>query len=107
MSVRPPASMSVVSARRSVGIGVAEIFSMTLPRTRTCDGAESRSDFPSKMRTLEKTVTDPGGPCANDENAEHNVRAKRMILVFTVGSFSYRATTQQHCAWPLRGTIRR
>jgi len=36
------------------------------PRIRTCDGAESLSDFPSKMRTLEKTVTDIGVSCAKE-----------------------------------------
>ena len=32
-------------------IGVVEIVLMTLPTTKTFDGAESRSDLPSKMRT--------------------------------------------------------
>ena len=61
MRVLPEPSMMVVSARRSVGMGVAEIFSMRLPRMRTCMGAESSGDLPSKMRTLVKSVTRWGG----------------------------------------------
>ena len=38
ISVRPPPSMITVSARRSVAIGVAEMRSILLPRTSTCDG---------------------------------------------------------------------
>src|SRR5215469_17215762 len=67
INVRPPPSMSTVSARRSAGRGVVEIFSITLPRTRTYDGADSLSDFPSKMRTLEKRVTGPVLPAADGE----------------------------------------
>ncbi len=64
MSVRPPPSISTVSARRSTGIGDVAIFSMMLPRTRTYDGSESTPDFPSKMRTFEKIVTVFGASCA-------------------------------------------
>ena len=57
ISTRPPPATTWVSARRSVGIGLVEIFSMMLPRTRTLDGAESEGRVPSNMRTFSNTMT--------------------------------------------------
>ena len=48
--VRPLPAITVLPG--SAVIGVAEIFSMTLPLTRTSDGAESEPPLPSKMRTF-------------------------------------------------------
>jgi hypothetical protein len=50
ISVRPLPAITVLPG--SAVIGVAEIFSMTLPLTRTSDGAESEPPLPSKMRTF-------------------------------------------------------
>src|SRR5262249_36458256 len=57
ISPRPPPAMIWVSARRSVGIGLVEIFSMMLPLIRMLDGAESEGCVPSNIRTFSKMVT--------------------------------------------------
>ena len=46
MSVLPPPSIKAVSARRSVGMGSVEIFSILLPRIRTCEGADKLVGLP-------------------------------------------------------------
>src|SRR5215813_6256779 len=90
INVRPPPSIRVVSARRSVGIGLSEIFSITLPRTSTFEGAESLPDFPSKIRTLEKRVTGPAltdgdGDCAQVAliipNATPNEQIRSLVFM--------------------------
>src|SRR5690242_18139781 len=67
ISVFPLPLMSVVSARRSVGIGAVEIFSILFPRTRTFEGPESSPLLPSKMRTFENTVTRSRPSCPQVE----------------------------------------
>jgi hypothetical protein len=41
-----------LAARRSVGIGWAEIFAILFPRTNTYEGGESVALLPSKTRTF-------------------------------------------------------
>ena len=60
MRVRPPPAMTVAPA--SPDIGLVEIRAIVLPRTSTCDGAESVAVLPSKMRTFSKIVAG-GGAC--------------------------------------------
>src|SRR5215470_15062038 len=83
MSVRPPPSMSTVSARRSTGRGVVEIFSILFPRTRRCDGAERVPLFPSKIRTFWNKVTgSDAGLCAAKGSAQKSASAMSVRLVF-------------------------
>src|SRR6516164_708429 len=83
INVRPPPSISTVSARRSTGRGVVEIFSILFPRTRRCDGAERVPLFPSKMRTFWNKVTDSdAGVCAAKGSAQKSARAMSVRLVF-------------------------
>ncbi len=56
--------MTTAPTRRSAAIGAAEILSMRLPRTRTCDGPESCALLPSKMRTFWISVTAAAGGAA-------------------------------------------
>src|SRR5262249_46079527 len=69
ISTRPPPAMIWVSARRSVGIGPAEILSMMLPLIRTLDGADSVGCVPSNIRTFSMTVTAERS-CASADTAE-------------------------------------
>ena len=62
MSVRPPPSIRVTDVAGGTTMGAPEIDLMTLPTTSTFDGAESRSDVPSKMRTFSKITP---GCCAS------------------------------------------
>src|SRR5262245_15702430 len=56
ISVRPPPSITTVSARGSAAIGVDETRSIRFPRISTCDSPESFSLFPSKTRTFWNTT---------------------------------------------------
>ena len=56
ISVRPPPAMRVSAAPAGGAMGAVEIAWMTLPTTRTFDGAESRSEVPSKTRTFSKST---------------------------------------------------
>ena len=60
ISVRPPPAIRVTVAPAGAAIGAVEIALMTLPTTSTFDGADSRSEVPSKMRTFSK-ITPVGG----------------------------------------------
>src|SRR5215831_1662826 len=75
--------MSTVSARRSTGSGVVEIFSILFPRTRRYDGAESVPLFPSKIRTFWNKVTgSDAGFCAAKGSDQKSARAMSVRLVF-------------------------
>ena len=61
MSTRPPPGMTVAPASAPGGIEPAEAMrSILLPRTRTSDGPDRPSPFPSKTRTFWNSVTGPG-----------------------------------------------
>ena len=84
--------MTTVSARRSAAIGAAEILSMRLPRTRTCDGPESCALWPSKMRTFWISVTAAGGgaaagcAAAGSVTAAASARRTERLRAFTATS---------------------
>src|SRR5262245_30029290 len=99
ISVRPPPSMRTVSARRSVGTGAAEIFSILLPRTWTLEGAERLEEFPSKMRTFWNRTTGTAdaagswaGACAKTTDA-----AKRQAA--TSPHFAMRNDRERSLSW--------
>jgi hypothetical protein len=65
INVRPPPSMILVLALRSVGIGSLEILLIVFPRTRTFMASLNVSLLPLKIRTFAKRTrvdgsTDPG-----------------------------------------------
>src|SRR5215813_3998460 len=73
--------MSTVSARRSTGRGVVEIFSILFPHTRKYDGAERVPLFPSKIRTFWNKVTgSDAGFCALKGSAQKSARVMRVSL---------------------------
>src|SRR5215472_2156221 len=74
MSVRPPPSMTTVSARRSAGIGVVEILSILLPMTRTFVGGESVWLLPSNTRTFWNKTFVTGGFRENAETARQKTQ---------------------------------
>src|SRR5262245_37249855 len=68
ISVRPPPATTFVLARRSIRIGVSEIFSIVLPRTRTFMVTLNVSLVPSKIRTFSNSVpvcSADAAPCAD------------------------------------------
>ncbi len=54
ISVRPPPWIRVTDVAGGSAMGALEIVLITLPTTSTFDGAESRPEVPSKMRTFSK-----------------------------------------------------
>src|SRR5215471_15799868 len=83
ISVRPPPSMITVSAFRSTGRGVVEIFSILFPRTRRCDGVERVPLFPSKIRTFWNKVTgSDAGFWAAKGSDQKSARAMSVRLAF-------------------------
>src|SRR5262245_16465947 len=74
--VRPEPLMMVVAPDLSTGIGVSEIFSILLPRTRTLVGFESCADFPSNTRTFSKRAVLGCEVCAEAAEARHPTRSK-------------------------------
>src|SRR5262245_60187760 len=65
ISVRPLPRIRCTGVPAGSAIGVLEIVLMTLPVTNTCEGPNSRSVLPSKIRTFSNTTAEDVGPCAN------------------------------------------
>src|SRR6185312_270886 len=73
------------SARRSVSIAAAEIFSILFPRTSTLDGVESVLALPSKTRTFRNSTPADCEFCASvtDPVVQPMTRIDVSIVLYT------------------------
>ena len=88
ISVRPSPAIRVTSLPAVISIGVVEMVVMVLPVTSTLDGADNRSDLPSKIRTFSNRMAWASSGCAESSSAPA-VTERNLGMAMTCSSGSW------------------